>query len=104
MGRCVNCEQKGLLFKVDKQSLCKTCRPKVDAEIETHANAIYEDMHVFERAQGKADKLEAIDHLLGAAQALLKYEGWGLDTCNPPAKLVFAEYTGFRKQLMEEQG
>jgi hypothetical protein len=99
MAKCNSCDHKGLLFRVDKFGLCKTCRPKIDAEIETHSNAIYEDMHVFERAQDPDQKLAAIDHLLGAAKALLPYEAWGMETCSPPAKLVFDEYTGFRDEL-----
>ncbi|RKY21024.1 MAG: hypothetical protein DRQ55_05820 [Planctomycetota bacterium] len=99
MAKCNSCQQKGLLFRVDKVGLCKTCRPRIDAEIETHSNAIYEDMHVFERAQDPAGKLAAIDHLLAASAALLPYEEWGMQTCSPPAKLVHAEYTGFRDEL-----
>ena len=104
MAQCVSCESKGFLFRVDKHGLCKTCKPKIDAEIEKHSNAIYEDMHVFERATTHDEKLAAIDHLLAAAGELLKYEAWGLDTCNPPAKLVHAEYTGFRADLLAGKG
>lgn len=104
MAKCVNCDHKGFLLRTDKFGVCKECRPKIDAEIETHSNAIYEDMHVFERAQGHDDKLAAIDHLLSAASSLLKYEEWGMETCSPPAKLVHDEYTGFRNDLMKEQG
>lgn len=104
MAKCVSCEGKGFFFKVDKQGLCGTCRPRIEAEIERHSNAIYEDMHVFERATEQQAKLAAIDHLLTSAEALLKYEDWGLPTCNPPARLVFAEYTGFRKDLLARKG
>lgn len=104
MAKCVNCDAKGLFLKTDKAGLCKTCRPGVDAEIEKHSNVIYEEMHVFERAQEYDEKLRALDTLLESAKALVPYEDWGLTTCSPPAKLVLDEYTGFRKDLVESQG
>ena len=99
MARCKACDKKGLFMTVSKTGLCKTCEPSVTADIETHSNIIYEEMHVFERAQGKDDRLAAIDKLLASARHLVAYEDKGLDTCSPPAKLVLNEYEGFRADV-----
>ncbi|MCB9899634.1 MAG: hypothetical protein H6825_16630 [Planctomycetes bacterium] len=99
MARCKACDKKGLFLSVSKLGLCKTCEPAVTADIEKHSNVIYEEMHVFERAQGKDEKLRACDALLAAARHLETYEDKGLATCSPPAKLVLAEYQGFRDEI-----
>lgn len=100
MAKCKSCDTKGLFLKVSKVGLCKACDTKVTADIETHSNVIYEEMHVFERAVENAEKLGALDKILASAKHLVAYEEKGLDTCNPPAKLVFDEYTGFKNDLV----
>ncbi len=102
MASCCNCSKKGLLLRTNKQGVCKECQPKVAAEIDKHSEVIYEDMHVHERSVEKAEKLAACDRLLASAEILVKYENWGYTTCSPPAKLVLDEYTGFRKDLVDE--
>lgn len=99
MAVCRNCSKKGLLLRTNKQGVCKECQPKVAADIESHSNVIYEEMHVHERSVEDADKLAACDRLLASAEHLVKYEDWGYETCSPPAKLVLDEYRGFRKDL-----
>ena len=101
MATCRNCSKKGLLLRTNKQGVCKDCQPKVAAEIEKHSNVIYEEMHVHERSVEQAEKLAACDRLLDSAKTLLTYEDWGYETCQPPAKLVHDEYTGFRADLRE---
>lgn len=99
MAMCKACNRKSLFMKVGKTGLCKDCDAQVTADIDSHSNIIYEEMHVFERAQGKDEKLRAIDKLLASARHLAKYEDKGLQTCSPPAKLVLAEYEGFRADI-----
>ena len=99
MAKCKSCDNKGLFLKVSKVGLCKDCDSKVTADITSHSNVIYEEMHVFERAVEKDEKLVALDKILASAKHLLDYETKGLDTCNPPAKLVLDEYTGFRNDV-----
>ena len=99
MAKCKTCDNKGLFMKVSKIGLCKTCDPKVTADIDQHSNVIYEEMHVFERAVEQDEKLAALDKILASAEHLVSYEDKGLETCSPPAKLVLDEYTGFKKDL-----
>ena len=100
MAKCRWCEKGGLLTRTNKEGLCKKCAPDVLADIENHSNVIYEEMHVFERAVEEGEKLTAIDKLLASAEKLVGYEEKGLETCQPPAKLVLDEYRGFRKDLV----
>jgi hypothetical protein len=59
---------------------------------------IYEAMHVFERATDRAEKLRECERVLSSVEALLPYEGKGLTTCSPPARLLVDEYRGYREQ------
>lgn len=102
MATCRNCSKKGLLLRTNKQGVCKECHPKIEAAIEEHANVIYEEMHVHERSVETAEKLAACERLLDSAETLVAYEEMGYETCQPPAKLVLAEYTGFREELMQK--
>ncbi len=103
MAKCRACDSKGLFLKVDKLGLCKDCGPRVTNEIDKHSNVIYEEMHVFERATTKDEKLRAIDALLASAELLAGFEERGLETCSPPAKLVLDEYRGFRRDVLAEE-
>ncbi len=98
MAKCKWCSKGGLFQKVDKAGLCGACAPVVVAEIEKHCEAIYEAMHVFERATDRAEKLRECDRVIHAAQALLPYDGKGLETSSPPPGLLVDEYRGFREQ------
>jgi hypothetical protein len=98
MARCRNCEKGGLFQRVNKEGLCIRCEPVVTPDIETHANVIYEAMHVYERATDPAERLAHCDRVIEAASALLPYEAKGLQTCSPPARLLADEYRGFREQ------
>ncbi len=102
MAKCVSCSDKGIFFKVDGDGLCKTCSPKVKAEIDKHTEIIYEEMHLHERGLDKAEKLRALDAILASAEVLSKYEDMGLDTCSPPPRLVLPEYRGFREELLSQ--
>ncbi len=104
MAKCVACGNKGLLMKVDKLGLCKTCGPEVTADIEKHSEVIYSEMHIYERAKSHDEKLAAIDKLLASAETLVGYEEKGLETCSPPARLVLDEYRGFRQELVGGNG
>lgn len=102
MARCKFCEKGGLFQKVNNEGLCKSCEPTVAPDIEQHSNAIYEDMHVYERAQEHDEKLAALDRILAAAEHLQQYEAKGIDSCNPPPTPVLQEYRGFRDDLVKE--
>jgi hypothetical protein len=104
MARCKFCEKGGLFQKVDKEGLCKTCAPTVTPDIAKHSNVIYEGMHVYERAQGHAEKLAALDDILASAKHLEQYEAKGIDSCNPPPTAVSEEYGGFRDELVKAGG
>jgi len=99
MAKCKWCDKGGFFTKVTKDGLCASCVTTVILDIERHSNVIYEAMHVFERAQDRAEKLAECDKVIASAQHLSKYEKKGLTTCSPPAGLVLDEYSGFRKQL-----
>lgn len=99
MAKCKACDKKGLFMKVSSEGLCKTCHPTVSADIEKHANVIYEEMHVYERAQQDDEKRRSLDAILASAEHLVGYEDKGLETCSPPAKLVLDEYREFRAAL-----
>ena len=99
MARCKWCDKGGFFSKVSAEGLCAPCAGTVLPDIERHSNVIYEAMHVFERAQDRAEKVSECDKVIAAAEHLGRYEDKGLATCSPPAKLVADEYRGFRRQL-----
>jgi hypothetical protein len=104
MARCKHCEKGGLFQKVDKEGLCKNCAPAVTPDIDKHSNVIYEAMHLHERGQTYEEKLAALDDILASARHLQQYEAKGIDSCNPPPSLVVSEFSGFREELVKQQG
>jgi len=99
MARCKWCDKGGFFFKVTAEGLCASCAGTVLQDIERQSDVIYEAMHVFERAQNRAEKVAECERVIAAAEHLCRYEDKGLATCSPPAKLVADEYRGYRKQL-----
>ncbi len=99
MARCKWCDKGGFLAKVSAEGLCPACVGSVLPDIERQSDVIYEAMHVYERAQDRAQKLAECDKVVAAAEHLCRYEDKGLQTCSPPARLVADEYRGFRRQL-----
>ncbi len=98
MAKCKWCGKGGLFQRVSREGLCDPCAPTVASEIERQSNVIYEAMHVHERAGSAAEKVLQCDVVIAAAKALVPYDDKGLQTCNPPPRLVLQEYQGFREQ------
>jgi len=101
MAECRWCDSKAWFFQLNRSGLCAECDPTVTADIQEHLRAL----DAAEEPAGGADwqvKLAHHDGIRGHLGALLRYEGSGIPTLDPPPSAALVGCGEARAQVILE--
>jgi hypothetical protein len=102
MAQCKWCNKSGWLVSVSSQGLCKDCSPAVNDSIQSVKRVISQSIELLNNSKNLETKLSRMDVVLSSLQELTKYEDHGIQTLQPTAKALIAQYTPLRDQLILE--
>ena len=101
MAKCLWCEKKGFLLKVDEQSLCTKCANQI-SEI---AHSIQRDLEIqsdrIENANTLGSAVAGKKSIVSACEAIRQYEDKGIEVYNiPTGEIINDVYDEFNKSVV----
>ena len=99
MAECNWCDSRKWFFQLDKSGVCKQCAPEVQAGIAEHVAAL----DGAEAPSADADWQTRLAHFDGIRKhlsALLRYEGCGIPTLDPPPSVAMVGNDEARAQVI----